>query len=47
MAMLPAMGYALALAGVGLVVPLRHHEAARVERLSLAAHAHRGLALLH
>lgn len=46
MAMLPAMGFALALAGGGLVIPLRHREAAQVERLAPAAHAQRGLALV-
>jgi len=47
MAMLPAAGFAQALSRARLVVGLRHREAARISRLSTAAHVQRGLALLH
>ncbi|HWB50718.1 MAG TPA: hypothetical protein VG651_16540 [Stellaceae bacterium] len=42
----PAEALAMALAGVGLVVPLRHAEAAALSRLAACAHATPGLALL-
>jgi len=46
LAIRPAVCLATALAGAGLIVPLRHAEAARVHRLAACAHATPGLALV-
>jgi hypothetical protein len=46
MAMMPALGFARALAGAGLVVPLRHSEAAEIHRRVPAANV-RGCELVH
>lgn len=46
LAVRPAESLAMELAGAGLLVPLRHAEAARVRRLAACAHATPGLALL-
>ncbi len=46
-ALAPAQKFAWALAASGLPVPLRHCEAASLERLTPMAHGARGLALVH
>jgi hypothetical protein len=46
MAMLPAKGFADALSGAGLRIPLRHREAAAIAAPGSAAYADRGLTLV-